>query len=54
MIASLCVAVALALTAWTKPYTILSLPQTVEAIAKELPEVGKGRVWREGDVLKAA
>ncbi len=53
MIASLCVAVALAQTAWTKPYTILSLPQTVEAFAKELPEVGKGRVWREGDVLKA-
>lgn len=53
MIASLCVAVALAQTAWTKPYTVVSLPRTVEAFAKELPEVGKGRVWREGDLLKA-
>lgn len=38
---------------WKKPYTITDLPATVVAFCSELPAEGEGKLWREGDLLKA-
>lgn len=38
---------------WEKPYQVLDLPKTVQEFTADLPQENEGRLWRDGDILKA-